>query len=107
MSTQTQHDPKNDTEISYWNSAGGRHWVERQQSQDIVLGPILQETLDARSCGRASVLSTSDVVPARVRSSSPSAGQVLSVDVSAPMLARAADGRPGQIRTRRRDDLSI
>ena len=46
MSLQTQHDLKNEAEITYWNSAGGRHWVERQQSQDIVLGPILQETLE-------------------------------------------------------------
>src|SRR6516164_1020665 len=46
MSFQTQHDPKNEAEITYWNSAGGRHWVERQQSQDIVLGPILQATLE-------------------------------------------------------------
>ena len=24
MSLQAQHDPKNETEITYWNSAGGR-----------------------------------------------------------------------------------
>ena len=46
MSLQTQHDPKNEAEISYWNSTGGRRWVERQQSQDIVLGPILQTALE-------------------------------------------------------------
>ena len=46
MSLQTRHDPKNEAEITYWNSAGGRRWVERQQSQDIVLGPILQATLE-------------------------------------------------------------
>src|SRR6516225_9858588 len=46
MSLQTQHDPKNEAEITYWNSADARHWVERQQSQDIVLGPILQATLE-------------------------------------------------------------
>src|SRR5215475_13318910 len=46
MSLRTQHDPKNEAEITYWNSAGGRRWVERQQSQDIVLGPILQATLE-------------------------------------------------------------
>jgi hypothetical protein len=46
MSLQTQHDPENEAEITYWNSAGGRRWVERQQSQDIVLGPILQATLE-------------------------------------------------------------
>src|SRR5215472_5161322 len=43
---QTQHDPKNEAEITYWNSAGGCRWVERQQSQDMVLGPILQATLE-------------------------------------------------------------
>ena len=46
MSLQSQHDPKNEAEITYWNSAAGRHWVERQQSQDIVLSPILQATLE-------------------------------------------------------------
>src|SRR5215831_16263680 len=46
MSLQTQHDPKNEAEITYWNSAGGRRWVERQQSQDIILGPILRATLE-------------------------------------------------------------
>ena len=46
MSLQTQHDPKNEAEITYWNSAGGRRWVERQQSQDIVLALILQATLE-------------------------------------------------------------
>ena len=49
MSLQTQHDPKNEAEIAYWNSAGGRRWVERQQSQDIVLDPILQAR---RACCR-------------------------------------------------------
>ena len=45
MSPQAPHDPKNEAEITYWNSAGGRRWVERQKSQDIVLGPILQARL--------------------------------------------------------------
>ena len=59
MSIQTQRDPKNEAEITDWNSAGGRHWVERQQSQDIVLDPILQARWSERSYGRASVLSIS------------------------------------------------
>ena len=40
MSLQTQHDPKNETEITYWNSAGGGRWVARQNLGDIVLAPI-------------------------------------------------------------------
>ena len=46
MSLQTEYDPKNEAEITYWNSAGGRRWVERQPSQDNVLGPSLQATLE-------------------------------------------------------------
>jgi ubiquinone/menaquinone biosynthesis C-methylase UbiE len=95
MNLQTQHDPKNEAEITYWNSAGGRRWVERQQSQDIVLGPILQATLERAQvrqgervvdigCGTgASAIALAERV-------GPS-GHVLGVDVSAPMLARAAE----------------
>jgi SAM-dependent methyltransferase len=98
MSIQTPHDPKNEAEITYWNSAGGHRWVERQQSQDIVLGPILQATLEQAQlrqgervidigCGiGASTIALAE----RVASS----GQVLGVDVSAPMLARAAERLP-------------
>jgi SAM-dependent methyltransferase len=98
MSLQTRHDPKNEAEITYWNSAAGRRWVERQQSQDVVLGPILQATLErARlrqgervvdiGCGTGA---SSIALAERVGPS----GQVLGVDVSAPMLARAAERLP-------------
>ena len=98
MSLQSQHDPKNEAEITYWNSAAGRHWVERQQSQDIVLGPILQATLERAQprqgervvdigCGTGA---SSIALAERVGPS----GQVLGVDVSAPMLARAAERLP-------------
>jgi hypothetical protein len=40
MSQLSQHDPKNEAEITYWNSAGGRRWVARQNLGDIVLAPI-------------------------------------------------------------------
>jgi SAM-dependent methyltransferase len=98
MSPQTQHDPKNEAEIAYWNSAGGRRWVERQQSQDIVLGPILQATLERAElrqgervvdigCGTGA---SSIALAERIGLS----GQVLGVDVSAPMLACAAERLP-------------
>jgi MFS family permease len=98
MSLQTQHDPKNEAEISYWNSAGGRRWVERQQSQDIVLGPILQATLERAQlrqgervvdigCGTGA---SSIALAERVGPSE----QVLGVDVSAPMLTGAAERLP-------------
>jgi SAM-dependent methyltransferase len=98
MSVQTRHDPKNEAEITYWNSAGGHRWVERQESLDIVLGPILQVTLERAQlrqgecvvdigCGTGA---SSIALAERVGPS----GQVLGVDVSAPMLARAAQRLP-------------
>ena len=68
MSLQTQHDPKNEAEITYWNSADARHWVDS-------------------GCGTGA---SSIALGERVGPS----GQVLGVDVSAPMLARAAERLP-------------
>ena len=92
MSLQT-HDPKNEAEITYWNSAGGRRWVERQQSQDIVLGPILQATLERAQLQRGERVvdigcGTGASSIALAERAGPS-GQVLGVDVSAPSTAGA------------------
>ena len=98
MSLQIQHDPRNEAEITYWNSAGGRRWVERQQSQDIVLGPILQATLERARLRQGERIvdigcGTGASSIALAERAGPS-GQVLGVDVSAPMLARAAERLP-------------
>jgi len=94
----TQSDPKNEAEITYWNSAGGRRWVERQQSQDIVLGPILQATLERAQLQRGERVvdigcGTGASSIALAEHVGPS-GQVLGIDVSAPMLARAVERLP-------------
>src|SRR5262249_15564012 len=91
MSLQTQHDPKNEAEITYWNSAGGRRWVERQQSQL----PATLERAQLRQgervvdigCGAGA----SSIALAELDGPS---GQVLGIDVSEPMLARAAERLP-------------
>ena len=49
MGQHTQNDPKNEAEITYWNSAGGCRWLERQQSQDIVLSAQTDLPKAARS----------------------------------------------------------
>lgn len=98
MSLETQHDPKNEAEITYWNSTAGRHWVERQESQDAMLASILAAALkQARAqsgervvdigcgTGASSIALAEQVGPS---------GQVLGVDVSAPMLARATERLP-------------
>jgi SAM-dependent methyltransferase len=99
MSLQTQHDPKNEAEITYWNSAGGRRWSNANNLRTSSWVRACKQRWSERRCGRASALSISAVVPVRARSRAlgervgPS-GQVLGIDVSAPMLARAAERLP-------------
>jgi SAM-dependent methyltransferase len=102
MSLQTQHDPKHEAEITYWNSAGGCRWVERQQSQDIVLGPILQVTLERAQLRRGERVvdigcGTGASSIAFAERAGPS-GQVRGIDVSATfqrrLPARAAERLP-------------
>jgi SAM-dependent methyltransferase len=98
MSAGIQYDPKNEAEVAYWNSTAGRHWVERQESQDTLLAPILKAALERAQprpgehvvdigcgTGASSIELGKQVGPS---------GQVLGVDISAPMLARAAERIP-------------
>ena len=96
MSLEIQHDPKNEADITYWNSAGGRRWVERQQSQDIVLGRILQATLERAQLRQGEIVvdigcgtgASSIALPERAHPS-----RQVGPDVSAPMLARTVATR--------------
>jgi ubiquinone/menaquinone biosynthesis C-methylase UbiE len=89
---------RNASEIAYWNGEAGRRWLERQVQQDALLAPIgelLLERAAARAgeavldigcgCGTSSLALAARVVPG---------GQVLAVDVSAPMLGRARERAP-------------
>jgi ubiquinone/menaquinone biosynthesis C-methylase UbiE len=83
----------NADQIAYWNGPGGQHWADRQQVQDIVLGPVSDLLIDrARAaagervvdvgcgCGAVAIALGQQVGPT---------GHVLGIDISAPMLARA------------------
>ena len=95
------YDPSNETEIAYWNGAGGRNWVNRQEGQDTILAPILRAAIERAAvrpgervvdvgCGTGA---TSIELGERVGLS----GYVLGVDVSEPMLARAAERLPTDV----------
>ena len=86
-------DPRNVDQIAYWNGPGGRNWVDRQEAQEAALAPV-STALIARAvirpgeriidvgCGTGP---TTIELGALVGPS----GQVLGIDVSEPMLARA------------------
>ena len=84
---------KNADQIAYWNGTGGQYWVNRQETQDALLAPVLELLIDRAQiqpgeraidigcgCG-ASTIALSKAVGA--------GGKVLGVDISAPMLDRA------------------
>ncbi len=91
-------DERNADQIAFWNGPGGRHWVDRQQAQDVVLAPVL-----AAALGRAAIrpgeravdigcgCGASTIEIARLVGAG---GRVLGIDISAPMLGRAAERLP-------------
>jgi ubiquinone/menaquinone biosynthesis C-methylase UbiE len=97
MDASAPHE-KNADQAAYWNGQGGRHWTDRQELQDVVLGPVserLFERAEAATgervldigcgCGATTIELARRVGPA---------GGVLGLDLSAPMLARARERTP-------------
>jgi len=97
MDAPAPHEGNTD-QAAYWNGPGGRHWTDRQEAQDAVLAPV-SELLFGRAevaageraldigcgCGATTV-----ELARRVGA----AGQVLGLDLSAPMLAKARQRTP-------------
>ena len=97
MDHPVMHD-RNADQVAFWNGPGGELWTKRQDTQDAVLAPISAILFDRAAvvagervadigcgCGATSIELASRVGPS---------GQVLGIDVSAPMLARARDRAP-------------
>ncbi|CAN5342876.1 methyltransferase domain-containing protein [soil metagenome] len=91
-------DDRNADQIAYWNGAGGRHWTERQQQQDVVLAPVSKILID-----RAAVKTGETVIDIGCGCGSTSfdlislvgpGGRVPGVDISEPMLNRARELTP-------------
>lgn len=91
----------NAEQIDYWNGEAGLRWVRRQEMQDAVLAPI-SDTLMLRlaaapgekvidigcGCGASAIEIGRSVAPG---------GQVLGIDISTPMLARARERTPATL----------
>jgi len=91
------HD-QNADQIAYWNGPGGQHWADRQATQDVVLAPVSNVLIDRTAarmgerivdvgcgCGSTSIALARQIG---------AAGNVLGIDISAPMLARARQLAP-------------
>jgi len=110
MNLQTQHDPKNEAEITYWNSAGGRRWVDRTPT----ISGHRSGSDPTSNAGASAARQGERVVDIGCGAGASSIalaeragpfGQVLVIDVSEPMLARAAE-RPRSRTAEQRDELA-
>lgn len=100
MDTPAGHELNAD-QIAYWNGPAGQRWTDRQASQDVLLAPVSEILID-----RAAVKAGDRIIDvgcgcgaiaiALAERSAP-AGQVLGVDISAPMLARARQVVPAGV----------
>jgi ubiquinone/menaquinone biosynthesis C-methylase UbiE len=102
MNTRAVHD-QNADQAAYWNGPAGQRWIDRQETQDVVLAPVSRVLFDRAvvaegnrvidvgcGCGTTAIELATRVGPK---------GHVIGIDVSAPMLARA--------RARARVDLPL
>ncbi len=103
----------NSAQAEYWNTSAGQRWTDHQEHQDQVLGPVSERLIAVAApkpgdrvidvgcgCGATTIDFAARVSPG---------GEVLGLDISEPMLARArerAAAEPGgPVRTRRRHRL--
>jgi ubiquinone/menaquinone biosynthesis C-methylase UbiE len=97
MDIPTGHD-RNADQIAYWNGINGQRWTDRQRDQDTMLAPVSGLLIDRAKvktgerivdvgCGCGA---TTIALAQRVGRT----GQVVGIDISAPMLARARQVAP-------------
>ena len=97
MEQPADHEPNAD-QVAYWNGPAGQRWTDRQASQDLLLAPVTEILIE-----RAKVRTGERIVDigcgcgsttiALAQRTGPT-GQVLGIDISAPMLARARQIAP-------------
>ena len=89
---------RNADQSAYWNGPAGQRWTDRQETQDILLAPVLTVLFDRAGiaegervidigcgCGTTTIELARRVGPQ---------GHVMGIDISAPMLARAREKTP-------------
>ena len=97
MDTPQTHE-QNADQVAYWNGPAGQRWADRQEAQDVVLGPIADLLIDRAKpkagervidvgcgSGATAIAFAQKVAPS---------GHVLGIDISGPMLERARRSAP-------------
>jgi SAM-dependent methyltransferase len=94
-STDQQH---NADQLAYWNGPAGQRWAERQQAQDILLGPVADILIDrARPAAGERIIDVgcgSGATTIAFAQKVGTSGHVMGIDISGPMLARARASAP-------------
>jgi SAM-dependent methyltransferase len=89
---------QNADQIAYWNGPAGKRWADRQQAQDVLLGPVADILVD-----RARLKAGERVIDVGCGSGATTidfaqkvgpSGHALGIDLSEPMLARARARAP-------------
>ena len=93
--------PGNSAQAEFWNGPIGHGWVDRQEIQDAILGPVDDSLFASASlqpgeavidvgcgCGATTIEFARRVGPK---------GEVLGLDISAPMLERARHRAPADL----------
>ena len=97
MDTPTGHD-QNADQIAYWNGPAGQRWAERQQAQDILLGPVADILIDrARPVAGERIIDVgcgSGATTIAFAQKVGASGHAMGIDISGPMLARAQASAP-------------
>src|SRR5271166_4573263 len=94
----------NAAQAEYWNRTAGQRWTDRQEEQDLVLRPVSNRLIAAADakpgqrvidvgcgCGATTIDFAVRVLPG---------GEVLGLDISEPMLARARERAPSTLPAR-------
>jgi SAM-dependent methyltransferase len=97
MDTPAGHELNAD-QIAYWNGPAGQRWAERQQVQDILLGPVADLLIDrAKPKAGERVIDIgcgSGVTTIAFAQKVAPSGRALGIDISGPMLERARASAP-------------
>ncbi len=109
MST-TPPEKANADQIDYWNGEAGQGWVDRNAAMELTLGPFGDAAMEAAQVRSGeSVLDIgcgcADTSFSLLQQASPG-GRVLGVDISAPMLAAAAE-RASRLPAESRDSIAF